>query len=161
MVGKLRLSEWANLAEIIGTIAIVASLAYVGLEVHQNTKALQTESYKSVLEMISEGENILATDVELHRIYVTGTRSPESLSEEDWSRFTYFNFPRMGIWEYLYLGKLDNTITPATWSAFDPYFRDLSCMKGNRRFFEENRVGHASLFMDYLDSGVFPHCPPQ
>ena len=114
---KLSLSEWANLAEIAGTAAIVVSLAYVGVQVHQNTKALQTESYQSVPAMISQGEYLLAADAELHRLCVSGAGSPESLSADDWSRFTYFNYPYMGLWEYLYLGTKENTITPATWSG--------------------------------------------
>jgi hypothetical protein len=158
-VRKLTLAEWANLAEIFGTVAIVVSLAYVGLEVNQNTKALQTEAYTSVLEMISEGENILATNAEFHKIFVTGQSAPDRLSEEEWSRFTYFNYPRMGLWEYLFLGKMDDTITPQTWSAFDPYFRSLACLSGHRRFFEEQRIGHAPEFMRYLDEKVFPDCP--
>ncbi len=37
-MSKLKLSEWANIAEIIGGIAIVASLLFVGLEVRENTR---------------------------------------------------------------------------------------------------------------------------
>ncbi len=35
---KLKLSEWASVAEIIGGLAIVASLLFVGLEVRENTR---------------------------------------------------------------------------------------------------------------------------
>ena len=158
---NLKLSDWANVAEIIASFAIVASLAYVGMEISQNTKALQNDSYQNMLAMINEGQYILATDQEFHRLFVTGEKSPSELSEEDWSRFTQFNFPRMDTWEYLYLGNQDNMITPAVWSAFDPYFRGIVCMRGHRRFFRENRAAYAPQFIVYLETDVLPDCPSE
>ena len=35
---KRSLSDWASIAEIIGAAAVVASLLYVGYEIHRNTK---------------------------------------------------------------------------------------------------------------------------
>ena len=158
---NLKLSEWANVAEIIASIVIVASLVYVGLEVNQNTRALQNDSYQNILALSQEQQNTLATDKEFHRIFLTGENSPSELSEEEWSRFTQFMFPRIGLWEYLYLSKQDNSISPSVWMAFDPYFRDVICMKGYRRFVEENRVAHAPIFMEYLETDVFPDCGSQ
>jgi hypothetical protein len=34
---KLKLSEWASIAEVMGAIAVVLSLIYVGLEINENT----------------------------------------------------------------------------------------------------------------------------
>lgn len=151
-----KLNQWLTLAANLG---VMTGIVFLVFELNQNTQALQTESYTSVLEMISEGEIILATNAEFHDLFVTGEKSPEQLPEQDWSRFTYFNFPRMGLWEYLFLGKEDGTITPAAWSAFDPYFRSIACLRGHRRFFDEQRIGHAPKFMTYLDEEVFPGCP--
>ncbi len=35
---KKQLSDWASIAEIIGAIAVVMSLLYVGYEIQRNTK---------------------------------------------------------------------------------------------------------------------------
>ncbi len=158
---NLKLSEWANVAEIIGAIVIVASLIYVGYGVNQNTKALQVDSHQGAIEMINDAQYILATDPEFHRLFSTGETSPAELSDEEWSRFTHFNYVRMGIWEYAYFGIQENTIAPAIWSAFDPYFRGIVCMKGHRRFFDEQRHGHAPEFVAYLEADVFPDCAPE
>ena len=37
-MAKRSLSEWASIAEIAGAVAVVASLLYVGYEIHRNTK---------------------------------------------------------------------------------------------------------------------------
>lgn len=158
---NLKLSDWANVAEIIASFAIIASLVYVGMEVSQNTRALQNDTYQNMMAMVNEGQYILATNEEFHHLYVTGENSPAELSEEEWSRFTHFNFNRMDNWEYLYLGKQDNAITPAVWSAYDTYFREIVCMPGHRRFFQENRTAYAPPFIAYLESEVLSNCPPK
>ena len=38
---RLALPEWAALAEIIGTVAIIASLLFVAYEINRNTLVLQ------------------------------------------------------------------------------------------------------------------------
>ena len=78
---SLKLSEWANVAEIVASVVIVASLVYVGLEVNQNTRALQNESYQFVLTALREGNDLLVTDADFYRIFVTGEASPSELSD--------------------------------------------------------------------------------
>lgn len=53
---KLRLSEWANIADIVGAAAIVVSLLFVGLQIRNsarqtelNTQALQMNAYQSLI----------------------------------------------------------------------------------------------------------------
>lgn len=158
---NLKLSDWAAVAEIIASFAIIVSLAYVGIEVSQNTKALQHDTYQNMMTMVNEGQYILATDQEFHQLFFSGENSPSDLSEEEWSRFTQFNFPRMDNWEYLYLSKQDETITSAIWSSYDNWYREMVCLAGHRRFFEENRAAYAPQFIAYLESDVLPNCPQE
>ena len=39
---RLKLSEWASIAEIIGAIAVIVSLIYVGYQVNDNTSAIRS-----------------------------------------------------------------------------------------------------------------------
>ncbi len=63
---SLKLSEWANVAEIIAAGVIVASLAYVGYEINQNTRALQIDSYQNMLAEMIDLNVTLATDADFH-----------------------------------------------------------------------------------------------
>ena len=36
-MNKLSLSDWASLAEIVGALAVVISLVYVGVQISENT----------------------------------------------------------------------------------------------------------------------------
>ncbi len=155
---KLKLAEWANVAEIVASFVIVASLAYVGMELNQNTTALQLSSYQDTLDKLTSLDLAVAQSSELHRIVSLGRESPEALTGEEWSRFTHFIYPRLGIWEYLFLSKEQGGVSNSQWQAFEPYFVNLSCMPGYIRFFKENEESYAGEFGEYLDSQVLSNC---
>ena len=155
---SLKLADWANIAEIVAAIVIVISLAYVGLEINHNTKALQNESHRSTLEMMNSGQNILATDAEFHRIYVSGLESPTDLNETEWSRFVQFMLPRLGAWEYLFLAKQEGSVSPGAWAAFDPYFREIICMPGLVKFIGQYESSYAPNFVAYVKSDPMQKC---
>ena len=157
-----------ELLEAIGFVAIIASLIFVGIETRSSTKqaklankSLLNDSYQNVIAAMGEMQLILATNEEFHRLFTLGEKSPSELSDEEWSRFSHFNFQRIGTWEYVYLGTLDNSISPALWEAFDPFYRSMSCLKGHKRFIEENRHAHAPQFIAYLESEVLSNCVPE
>jgi hypothetical protein len=57
----LNLQKWALIAEILGAVAVVASLGFVGYQLQQsneqtalNTRALELAAYQQLIERISE-----------------------------------------------------------------------------------------------------------
>lgn len=155
---KLKLSEWANIAEITASFVIVLSLAYVGLELNQNTTALQLTSYQDTLDKLTSLDLAVAQSSELHKIVSVGKENPDILTDEEWSRFTHFIYPRLGIWEYLFLSRGQGGVSNSQWVAFEPYFVRLSCTPGYIRFFEENEESYAGDFGEYLDGQVLANC---
>ena len=158
-------SQRREILETVGFVGLIASLIFVGIETRSSTEqarlanqSLQNDSYQNVLAAMAEMSLVLATNEEFHRLFTVGEKAPSELTEDEWSRFTHFNFARIGTWEYIYLGTQENSVSTVIWEAFDPFFRGIACMEGNRRFIEENRTAHAPSFMEYLDSDVFVHC---
>jgi len=46
---RLTLSEWASIAEIIGAIAVVLSLIYVGIQVQENTSEIRAANRQALI----------------------------------------------------------------------------------------------------------------
>ena len=51
---KAKLQEFALIAEIVGAIAVVISLIYVGLGVRQNTDAIQVANHQALVALDME-----------------------------------------------------------------------------------------------------------
>ena len=47
---KLKLKDWASVAEISASFVVVASLAYIGLELNQNTKVGFSAPFQDYIE---------------------------------------------------------------------------------------------------------------
>lgn len=45
---KLKLSDWASIAEVVGAIAIVISLIYVGVQVNDSTRGSVCHSKRNI-----------------------------------------------------------------------------------------------------------------
>lgn len=148
---KLSLSEWASIAEIIAAVVIIISLGYVGLELNQNTNAIQQSSYQATLDTLTGGDFLLASDPELNRIVSTAEEQPTSLSEDEWSRFSRYATPRIGAWEYMYLARQTNSISDSHWQGFHPYFENLICDTGYREFFEKNTITYNPEFVEFVN----------
>jgi hypothetical protein len=93
-----RLQKWALTAEIIGGIAIVISLIFVGYEVRQSTKeaalnrnALEVSSYQNLMEGIMGLSQPLALDADFAEIYLKATGAmSETLTRLEKLRLTSF-----------------------------------------------------------------------
>ncbi len=66
---KLSLTEWSDIAQVVSAMAVVASLVYVGLGIHQNTEASRAATRQAIAE----------TDFE----YVGATIDPLTLAEAE------------------------------------------------------------------------------
>jgi hypothetical protein len=156
---KLALSEWANVAEIIASIVIVASLVYVALEINQNTQSLQQGAYQNALDRLSTGDLLLAADGETQRIVSLAEADSPELTATEWERFKNYAFPRIGVWEYTYLAHEENAISSIQWTALSPYFENLYCTSpGYQRFFKETEFAWSKTFMGFVQTTVSGNC---
>ena len=88
-----KLKTLAAIAEIVGAVAVVASLLYVGSEVRRNTAATQAASYQEIVRASNEYLLALATDSALTEIVLRAETDPASLSDSEGRR--YFSFSRV------------------------------------------------------------------
>ena len=90
---KLKLSELAQMAEIVGAAAVVVSLLYVGIEVRRNTAATQAATYQEVVQASNEFLLALAGDPELAEIVQKAETDPGKLTDLEGRR--YFAYQRV------------------------------------------------------------------
>ncbi len=83
---RLSLSEITGIAEIIGSIAIVVSLIFVGLQIRQNTRQVETSSIQAGLAYV-ESINNLTANPETAEVVMKGVNDFNSLSPIEKARF--------------------------------------------------------------------------
>jgi len=81
----VKLEKWALIAEIVGGIAIVVSLIFVGYQVRQNTQVTQVAAYQQLISGISEFNTQTLANPGLRAVRIklnSGTRIEELNPDE-------------------------------------------------------------------------------
>ena len=82
-----KLSDWASLAEIIASVAVVFTLIMLMIDVRENTEVVRSNSYDDLLGDVNEQAFIIAQDERLMRIWrLYNTGAAGELTDEE--RFT-------------------------------------------------------------------------
>ena len=86
---KFKLSDMASIAEVIGAVAIVVSLIYVGVQVKDSTRAVRSATANETSAALSTWYREIGTDPEAGRVFLDGMTNPELLSREELFRFIF------------------------------------------------------------------------
>jgi hypothetical protein len=84
---RSKLADWASVAEIIASIAVVLSLIYVATEVRQNTRAIEGAAFQELLHAAMPSLLTIAGDSALAEIIVRGEVDHTTLSSGEMVRF--------------------------------------------------------------------------
>lgn len=77
----------ASIAEVIGAVAIVISLIYVGVQVTDSTRAVRSASANETAAAMSSWYLELGTNPQASQIFRAGISNPESLSPDELFQF--------------------------------------------------------------------------
>jgi hypothetical protein len=83
----MSLQDWSNLAQVIGALAVVISLVYVGFQVKRNTGAVRSATSQAVHNNYADWYMSMVGDAELNRIAIKGLKDYSSLNEIEKARF--------------------------------------------------------------------------
>ena len=150
-MNRLQLSEWAHVAEIIAAIAVVFSLVYVGLEVNQNTAAVQAATHLSLIEYGRDQSEISVTNPDFAALVAKAEADPSTLTKLEKDRFFEFTTWRMAAWEASFLRWKDGSMNDTLWAAFDAYYQSLSQPPGYKVFWNESREQWEKEFFEHVD----------
>lgn len=139
------LQKWALIAEIIGGVAVVVTLAAVAYELRQstdqsvlNTSALEIATYQDLTNSISDLNALIIESPELADIFIRSEKDRESLTENELMRFNtyiinlfrhgdmaYFQYERGAISQdrlnsvlAILTSRLSNPVVNYQWESF-------------------------------------------
>jgi hypothetical protein len=77
------LAEWSNLAQIVGTIVVIVTLIFVGLQIRQNTSALQRNEHNSTMEQWTVIRMAIAKHRDIAELMTSGLNGEKVLDTAD------------------------------------------------------------------------------
>ena len=125
---KLTLQDWAAIAEIMGTVAIVVSLVFVVQGLNQNTKVLQISNLNEIYNRTDNVNGDIAASPELASLFVEKVFGVKGLRAEE-AQFAITMRRELNQWEQFYLWNRDGVINDDDWEVWDAYYSEY--LSGN------------------------------
>ena len=142
------LENFARIAEIISSVAVVVSLIYVSVQVRQNTRALRATTYNAVT---ANSVAILApmhTHPEFTEYLVRVQSDPESATPAEKLRFHITMLSAYRHWDNLYYQFRNGMLEPEMWQSYDRTMTSWLANPAWRDWFVRN----AACFSDNLQA---------
>jgi hypothetical protein len=144
-------SDWAHIAEVIGGVAIVASLIFVGLEVRENTQVTKLTLDRGIDQQNLALNLTLAQNSELADILVRAEMNRDSLTNAERIRFDNYCYSRFGAYENVVGDFSNGFITQEEYDVWITNFDFRFNKPGYRQFWIENRMGYFPAFRAWAD----------
>jgi hypothetical protein len=140
----MSLEDLGNIGEFVAAVAVVVSLIYLALQIRQNTRSVASSTYQGIRHMVQEMELLLASDPELNRIWTIGRREPDSLDDEQWSRFSTLALTFYRTFENAYFERQKKVFDDQTYRPWEVFSLQLSAEPGLLRWWKR----HSNLLTD-------------
>ena len=118
---KLTLMEYAAVAEIIATVAVIISLVFVAQSINHNSAIMQSNNDSFLYELQHARIREFLTTPGTASIYIKRRQGEELTSEE---REIYFwdKALELSIWEIAFSRFRDDQFSTKQWQSWDAYF---------------------------------------
>ncbi len=124
----MTLQDLANLGEVIGAIAVIASLIYLAFEIRQNTRAMRRAATQDIHRSLNDQARCLVESPDLAALAFRASQRPEELTGEERFRFqmllTYLFSNFELAMEYYREGLLGDDIIEGWMKGIRPLFEN-------------------------------------
>ena len=112
------LQALANLGEFISGLVVIASLAYLAVQVRQNTRSLRTENYSRALDRVSTMQAQMSRDAGFTTLFSRGLVDPSTLSPQERIQFTWCAYEMFGAFEFMFHQTESRAIPGEVWERW-------------------------------------------
>ena len=144
------LDSAAKMSEVVGAIAVIVGLLFVGFEVRDNTVAQQ---FSATQTLVSEYNAAISSinDREFVCIFIRAGNDFTSLSQSDKIRYSILMQPIFRTFEQLHYSDLKGTIDKNVYSGFQHQFAAMMRLPGNQQYWAARRDWFGSVFQEFTD----------
>jgi len=153
------LQDLANIAQLVGVLAVMVSLFYVGSQIRQNTSAVRSSTAQAVHDNYASWYMALSHDAELTRILLAGLRDYTSLPEIDRARVLASFMAFLSYTQNAFYQWRDGSLSPQLWVGWEALVMNVVGSPGGRQFSKERRYVFGDEFQDHVVNVIMKTTP--
>ena len=140
-----------NFGEFIGAIAVVMTLAYLAVQVRQNTSASNASGYRNAKSQLSMINTTVAQSAELTDIIERALHSYVDLEPNEKARAGWVWLSYTNTWEALFQESRESPGLQELWASEEATMVIAFQMGGYRQWWQQNRFGGTREFRDHME----------
>lgn len=147
--------DWSAIGamgEIIGALAVVVSLIYLGRQVREGARATRAETELEAARMWSEFHARVAHSADMATIWDRGHRDPTSLSEHEQQRFVWLVAEYFFLVEGLFKQRQLGFLSDDSWEQHERTLAGLLENQVVKEWWESGVSPYSREFIVHLDS---------
>ncbi len=110
--------ELGAIGELVGGVAVIASLLYVGIQIRQNTALTRAATMSDALNQSGEFSQAVALDKATSALFFKGVDDPDSLDRDEKSQFFFVMMAFMRRYENSEYQLRQGLLPEDGWSGF-------------------------------------------
>ena len=140
------------LAELLGAIAVIATLVYLAAQVRENTKSLKGFSVDSTLNAGMNMTQSLADDPELSTLFGQGMENWDTLSEEERMRIIYLLFRYFKCLESMHYQFTVGILDESLWIGWRNQLAEYAQTKAGKVYLRDRKHWYSPEFIEMMES---------
>ena len=154
---KRTLQDWANLAGIIGNVAIIVSLLFVGLQISDTTKEMRAETAHNATAALQTWYNEVGTNEQAAKVFRKGMNDASSLSKDEALQFIMSVHSVMLAYQSIYFLGIEGTLDSDMNIAMSSALEAAVPTQGFRWYWQQRGRHFTSEFRGFVDQNIAAH----
>ena len=149
----MTIQDMGSIGELIAAFATLITLAYLALQLKQNTTALKSQTFQKSSMDMSLTANSISSDGELAKIFIKAENGLNALSSDERLRFHFWMLVAVRRFEAIYIQALYGSIEMERIEGFERSILSLLSNVGSE-WWKTAKSAFSNDFITYADEHI-------
>jgi hypothetical protein len=143
-------NEVSAISQLIGSVAVVFSVLYLAIQVHQSTRIAKLAAQDAAAAALRDVTKPFAENAELARIWRLGLENLDALSTDDQARFFHSVYQFLKAYETIHFHHLYGLMDEQIWQGWCGLLKHYIVSPGIERYWQLRHDLFSTRFQEFV-----------
>ena len=138
----------------MGAFAVVISLAYLAVQIRQNTRGTIRGATAEAMAAVREWNYHFIADPSMRQAFGKGIGGLENLSEDERAQFWSYTFNLFKTTEHLHFQYVNGAMDAGVWAGWEYLLSGYLTTVGCQQYYRERRRAFNPSFQEWMDNRI-------
>ena len=154
MPDVVTIQDWGAIGELVGAIAVLATLFYLARQIKQNTEEVRSANYHRVTDSFNALNTTLAENPELAQIFRRGNDDYDGLNDDEKLQYGFFMHATFRVMDVINFQSHHGTGDKTLWDYERKTIDVLLSGAGSREWWRNRPYNFSDDFVAYVECEV-------